>query len=213
MPWRYHGRAEVDIQSPQSFGVCDRCGFLYNLDNLHWQKQFAGVGLINLEILVCRTCLDVPQPQLTATILPPDPAPVSNARPEYYSLDEAGPVEGLQAQITYAGSSIPDDFYLDLYFGNPETTGVSVLAGITGSGTRPNAGSSFGVPVENLASNTSAITFTDSAIASVNVDYVAVFDAATDGTLIASAPLFNPVTVVLYNGAAFDIGNLVVGLS
>ncbi len=88
MPWRYHGRAEVDIREPRSFGVCDRCSFLYNLDDLQWQKEYAGVGVVNLEILVCRTCLDQMQPQLSATILPPDPDPVFNARPEYYVLDE-----------------------------------------------------------------------------------------------------------------------------
>jgi hypothetical protein len=213
MSWRPHGRAEVDPQRPEAWGVCDRCGIWYGLDDLHWQYQYAGVGLINLNLLVCRLCLDVPQPQLTATILPPDPDPVFNARPEYYSVDEKGPVQNLESEIFYSGGSIPSDFYLDLYFGDPGTTGVSVLADITGSATRPNAGSSFGSPVENIAVNTSAVSFTDSAIASVNVSYVAVFDAATDGNLIASAPLFNPLTVVLYNGAEFGIGSLRVVVS
>lgn len=213
MSWRPHGKAEVDVRSPRSFGACDRCSFLYNLDDLIWQKQYAGVGLINLEILVCRTCLDIPQPQLTATILPPDPAPVFNARPEYYSVDEQGPVENLEAEILYSGSSIPTEFYLDLYFGDPETTGASVLANITGSNVRPNAGASFGTPVNSIATNASVVSFTDSAIASVNVSYVAVFDAEVDGNLIASAPLFNPLTVVLYNGAAFDVESLQVVLS
>jgi hypothetical protein len=183
------------------------------LEALRFQFQYAGVGLVNLQQLVCRQCLDVPQPQLTATILPPDPEPVFNARPEYYSVDEQGPVEGLQAEILYSGSSIPEDFYLDLYFGDPETTGSSVLANITGSSVRPNAGASFGAAIENIATNNDAVSFTTSAIASVNVSYVAVFDAETDGTLIASAPLFNPLTVVLYNGAAFDVGSLQVVLS
>jgi hypothetical protein len=157
--------------------------------------------------------MDVPQPQLTALILPPDPDPIMDARPEYYSVDEKGPVQNLEAEIFYSGASISSDFYLDLYFGDPGTTGVSVLADITGSATRPNAGTSFGSPVENIAVNTSAVSFIDSAIASVNVSYVAVFDAATDGNLIASAPLFNPLTVVLYNGAEFGIGSLRVVVS
>lgn len=213
MPWRPHGRAEVDIRQPRAFGVCDRCGALYNLDDLNWQYQFAGVGLVNLNLLVCRRCMDVPQPQLAALILPPDPDPIMDARPEYYSVDEKGPVQNLEAEIFYSGASIPSDFYLDLYFGDPGTTGVSVLADITGSATRPNAGSSFGSPVENIAVNTSSVRFTDSAVASVNVSYVAVFDAATDGNLIASAPLFNPLTVVIYNGAEFGIGSLRVVVS
>lgn len=88
MSWRFHGRAEVDPTSPQAFGVCDRCGFLYNLNRLSWQFQYAGVGMVNLRLLVCDPCLDVPQPQLQALILPPDPAPVFNARPEDYFVDE-----------------------------------------------------------------------------------------------------------------------------
>jgi len=88
MAWRYHGRAEVDPRRPSPFGICDRCGALENLENLRWQYQYAGVGLVNLQLLVCAPCMDVPQPQLTATILPPDPEPVFNARPEYYSVDE-----------------------------------------------------------------------------------------------------------------------------
>lgn len=88
MSWRFHGKAEVDPCWPRAFGVCDRCGDWHNLDDLQWQFQYAGIGLINLRILVCDRCLDVPQPQLQATIIPPDPMPVFNARPEPYFLDE-----------------------------------------------------------------------------------------------------------------------------
>lgn len=214
MAWRPHSQAEVDVRSPRTWGVCDRCGRWYNLEHLVFQKQYAGVGLVNLNSLVCpETCLDELQPQLTATILPPDPDPVFDARPEYYSLDEHGPVQNLAAEIFSSQSSIPADYFLDLYFGDPSTTGVSVLENITGSPTRPNAGGSFASPLNNIAVNNAAISFTDSAIASVNVSYLAVFDAATDGTLIDSAPLANPLTVVLYNGAAFGVGSLAVVLS
>lgn len=45
--------------------------------------------MVNLRLLVCRrTCLDIPQPQLQALIIPADPEPVFNARPEPYMLDE-----------------------------------------------------------------------------------------------------------------------------
>lgn len=88
MSYRYHGKADVNPVSPRAFAVCDRCGGLYNHENLQWQYQFAGVSLLNLQLLVCRECLDDPQPQLTATILPPDPDPVMNARPAYYALAE-----------------------------------------------------------------------------------------------------------------------------
>ena len=78
---RPHGRARVSITKPQAFAVCDRCGFWYNHVDLVWQFDYAGAGLINKRILVCRrTCLDVPQNQLRAIVVPADPVPVLNAR-------------------------------------------------------------------------------------------------------------------------------------
>lgn len=86
--YRYHGRAQVNPSSPRAFATCDRCGFLYNLDRLQWQFQWAGTQLQNLRLLVCDPCLDVPQEQLRAIIIPPDPVPVFNARPEPYFSDQ-----------------------------------------------------------------------------------------------------------------------------
>lgn len=37
---------------------------------------------------MCDECLDNPQPQLKPIILPADPVPVANPRPEPYALDE-----------------------------------------------------------------------------------------------------------------------------
>ena len=81
---RAHGRAQVDAFSPRAFGVCDRCGFLYNLHTLRWQFDFAGPKLQNLRLLVCQPCYDTPQPQKKPIIIPPDPLPVQNARIENY---------------------------------------------------------------------------------------------------------------------------------
>lgn len=79
-----HGRAKVDANSPRAFGICDRCGFLYNHSDLHWQYDFRGRSLANLRILVCETCEDTPQNQLKPRVIPPDPVPIPNARPERY---------------------------------------------------------------------------------------------------------------------------------
>ena len=87
--WRPHGRARVSPSDPKAFGVCDYCGFLYNLKDLQWQRQWAGTQMINLGSLVCDICLDVPQQQLRSLTLPPDPVPVYNARPEYYAIDDS----------------------------------------------------------------------------------------------------------------------------
>lgn len=88
MSWRYHGRAKVSPSSPSAFGVCDRCGIWHSLRDLQWQHQWSGTRLQNLRLLVCDRCLDVPQPQLKARIIPADPVPVFNARPEAFSVDE-----------------------------------------------------------------------------------------------------------------------------
>jgi hypothetical protein len=89
MSFRPHGRASVDPSNPSSFGVCDRCGFWYNLRDLRWQYQWAGLTLINLRLLVCDPCYDTPAPFLKTIIIPPDPAPIFNTRPEPFSIDEA----------------------------------------------------------------------------------------------------------------------------
>ena len=81
---RPHGRASVSSSNPRAFGICDRCGFLYNHNRLSWQFDYAGAGLINKRILVCTPCNDIPQAQLRAIVLPADPMPVQNPRVQDY---------------------------------------------------------------------------------------------------------------------------------
>lgn len=88
MAWRFHGRAKTSPSNPQAYACCDRCSIWTNLVSLKWQYQYAGTRLQNQHLLVCDRCLDVPQPQLRARILPPDPVPVMNARPEQFYVDE-----------------------------------------------------------------------------------------------------------------------------
>lgn len=58
---------------------------MFQLNTLVWQYEYAGPRLQNLRILVCRGCLDKPQPQLQPRNLTPDPLPVMNARPEPFA--------------------------------------------------------------------------------------------------------------------------------
>ena len=81
---RPHGRAKVSTRSPEAFAICDGCGFLYNHSELRFQFQWAGNKLVNLRQLVCRRCNDIPQTQLRAIIIPADPMPVMNPRPQNY---------------------------------------------------------------------------------------------------------------------------------
>jgi hypothetical protein len=89
MGWRPHPKdAEVDADHPVPWATCDSCGFIWNHPRLAWQHQWAGTGLINLRQLKCPRCLDEPQEQLRVIVLPPDPDPLFNARPEQYAIDE-----------------------------------------------------------------------------------------------------------------------------
>jgi len=88
MGLRPHGRAYVDPANPRAWGTCDRCGFNYNLASLNWQYDWRGATLQNLRLLVCDTCLDEPSPWFRSIVLPPDPSPIINARPEPYTIDE-----------------------------------------------------------------------------------------------------------------------------
>lgn len=78
------GRARTSASSPQAHAICDRCGFRYNHVALTWQYDWAGASLINKRILVCPTCLDTPQQQLRAIVVPSDPVPIANPRVEYF---------------------------------------------------------------------------------------------------------------------------------
>jgi hypothetical protein len=58
---RPHGRAQISTKRPRAVAICQRCGFMYNLDMLQWQWDYQqGPRLFNLRIQVCETCLDKP---------------------------------------------------------------------------------------------------------------------------------------------------------
>lgn len=90
-------RAATSPTHPRAHAICDRCGFRYNHDQLKWQMDWRGPRLQNLRILVCSDCYDAPQQSGQRTILiPPDPVPIMNARPEFYVPDN-NPLGGIGA--------------------------------------------------------------------------------------------------------------------
>jgi hypothetical protein len=83
------GRARTSARSPTAQAVCDRCGLWYSITDTVFQFDWRGTSLQNLWIRVCkRTCLDTPQQQLRQIILPTDPVPVWQPRPENFIPDE-----------------------------------------------------------------------------------------------------------------------------
>ncbi len=80
-----HGKARVSSRNPAAFAQCDYCYDLYNLVDLKWQFEWYGTQLTNTGFKACYRCISRPQDQLRPIILPPDPIPVDQPRPPYYS--------------------------------------------------------------------------------------------------------------------------------
>ena len=93
---RPHSHYKVDPSSPRAKAVCDRCGQHWQLSSLLWQAEWTGPRLQNLRIYVCPPCLDKPQINRKTFVIPPDPVPVFNPRPERYTLDD-GPLSAIGA--------------------------------------------------------------------------------------------------------------------
>lgn len=108
MAWRFHSRAYASATRPEAWGQCDRCNRTYLHKNLTFQKKWQGIQLANLFILVCWDCYDKPQENIRTLIIPPDPMPIMNARPEQY--DQEVPsflmTEERQALLTENGRAI-----------------------------------------------------------------------------------------------------------
>lgn len=244
MAYRWHPKsAEVDPDNPRAWGTCDRCGRIFNLHRLQFQYAYQGSTTPqNTGFLVCdEGCLDPLNAQDTPYILPPDPPPIYNARPENYVLDEESwmgtqddesittqddePIttaipnpDGiaatahLQTSIAAPSGSVAVA-YLDIFNGNPSAGGVSVLADITGSATRTNIAASL-TTVSGIAQNPSQIIVAAASEATVNTNYCAIYDAATGGTILMSGALnVNGPTVTADAPVVFDALAITINLN
>lgn len=81
-------RARTDPSAPAAWGTSDRNGMVGNHKDLRFQMEWAGLKLINTRVLVWDDEYDTPQRQLGTIVIPPDPPPIFNARPENYAIDE-----------------------------------------------------------------------------------------------------------------------------
>lgn len=100
---RPHGRAQISARNPRALAICQRCGSMYNLDDLTWQWDWQqGPRLRNLMIQVCRTCLDEPQESGRTVLLPPDPVAKAFPLPEdYVSADNPTSYLGYNAAARF----------------------------------------------------------------------------------------------------------------
>ncbi len=89
-------RARVDVNHPDAFAICDRCGFIWNISALRKQMAWRGNQLLWTGYLVCTPCYDVPFQLDRPIFLPPDPAPVIPSRPPFWQQEMAGAGPGAQ---------------------------------------------------------------------------------------------------------------------
>lgn len=234
MAYRWRGRYfEVDSDDPRAEGICDRCGFRFNLYKMVWQWDFRGTpSPINTRVLTCgrETCLDVPQPQNSPIILSPDPEPIFNARPENYTLDESSwlSTEDGEAILTQDGDYIttnipnPSDNAATAHLntlirqsaGSVATAYLDIFNGNplgTGVSVLDDITGSATrtniaadlTTVAGIAQNTDTIIVALESAATVNVSYIGIYNAATAGTLLMSGPCW-------VNGQTVTVGNPVV---
>jgi len=84
------GHATTNPDNPSAFGVCDRCGQTWNLQELPWQFDWRGNRLMNLKLRICPPCQDKPFNFNRPIVVPPDPVPVFNPRPQQTDTGEVG---------------------------------------------------------------------------------------------------------------------------
>jgi hypothetical protein len=93
-------RFHVNSEAPRARGVCERCGKHWQHSVLTWQHEWIGPRLQNLRQLVCPECYDTPQQNRRTIVLPPDPVPIMNARPENYVADD-NPLSGIGVSANF----------------------------------------------------------------------------------------------------------------
>lgn len=192
------GRARTSASNPQAHAICDRCGFRYNWIDLSWQFDWRGAALQNIKILVCKDCLDKPQEQLRAIVVPADPTPIVNARTQDFVSAETNYQTITAPTVTdpVTGIPIPSTTTLVTQAGDNLTTqAIGVPTGLDQSAVMPLENqTAYRVPLSVVsvsANGTTIITVTCSAAHGLSTnDQVAV-----RGLTVNSATGFFSVTV------------------
>ena len=162
------GRARTSSSNPQAHAICDRCGFRYNRVNLNWQYDWRGAALQNVRILVCDTCMDTPQEQLRAIVVPADPVPIDQPRTQDFVQAETN-YQTITAPPTIdpvTGIPIPGTTTLSAQNGqNLLTQPVGIPADIDQSAVMPLEGTThyrvklYPLSVSSLGSDQITVTF------------------------------------------------------
>lgn len=125
-----------------------------------------------------------------------------------------------QAIVNYLrGNGAPtaiSDVFVDIFNGDPQAAGSSVLSTVTGSATRPSAKSALAAAsaaTPSVSTNSSAVSLTASAVAGATVTHIALYDAATAGNLVASHALTSgSQTIVSGNPVSVPVSGLSISI-
>lgn len=89
--WPHNLHVTTPFQSTVDWGVCDRCGFLYDLSQLPFQYDQRGATVANLGLRVCsRTCYDEVATTLAPIVIVGPEGTVKNPRPTAYQEQNEG---------------------------------------------------------------------------------------------------------------------------
>ena len=197
---------------------------------MQFQYDYMGGAIpMNTGFLVCPRCVDDLNYQRKMLVIPPDPPPLLNTRPEPYSIDETNffsTMDGDQI-VTMQGDNIITQFpnptanantsvlvlsanldtaqtslaaaYLDLFLGDPANGGTSILPIITGSALRTNVVSSLEMTGERVMTNSAYLTVTSASAGQSNVSHVGIYNAGAGGLLLASGPVGATYPTILQN--------------
>lgn len=80
---RPHGKhVFIDEDNPEALGICDYTGFVHRRIDLVRQMQWRGNAIVWTGLYVGKDYADVPNEQSRPPILPPDPVPILEPRPQ-----------------------------------------------------------------------------------------------------------------------------------
>jgi len=217
---RPHGRASVSYRNPRAFGICDRCGFLYNHEQLQWQFDYAGAGLINKRILVCNPCNDVPQNQLRAIVIPSDPTPIQNPRVQDYYFAETTTIaisQGAQTDPTTGIPIYPTVSLINQDGSTPTTQPVGAPTGYIQNAVPPLLGTvHLGVnlnPISVVSVGTNTITVNCSSVHNLSNNSQIAIEGLTNSAAngMFSVTVTTGVAFTYQTNTAIPSGNLLQG--
>lgn len=196
---RQNIHARINPTRPEAHAICDRCGQRWNLVDLRWQYDWRGPRLQNLRILVCPPCVDNAQMNGQRTyILPQDPVPVFNARPEFYVPDDA-PLSAVGA------SPVPLSYIYGQQIGNMVNYG-SVPAAFDGNQVKSLAVSAVITVSNSSFNNYVGINWTKNTLslnAPSSLNYQIIQHSVVSYTLTAPVDAaFGSTAFVIQGGAA-----------